>query len=362
MKKLLFILLCIPILLLSQQTYVPDDNFEQALIDLGYDNVLDDSVFTSNIAVVTNLNVSNLNISELTGIGDFILLDTLRCGSNLLSALDVSNNIELKLLGCSYNQLASIDLSNNINLMQFGAEVNQLNSIDVSNNINLITLICHSNQLNSADVRNGNNLNSNWYTFSDNPQLFCINVDDPVYSNATWTVNTGMIDSTMSFSTNCSNVFSCADSLEVTDVIIDNTNLTMDIAIYNGYNSYLSMPYVAFIIDANGDTIQNGNMDLFGAINLDTSWYNYSINSAINPSYPLTMYFVYAVSIGGSVTDTCILTYNLTPTAITDINPSGDRKLISIIDVLGRESKGTRNEPFFYIYDDGTVEKQIIIE
>ena len=184
MKKILFILLCIPILLFSQQTYVPDDNFEQALIDLGYDNVLDDSVFTSNIAVVTNLNVSNLNISELTGIGDFILLDTLRCGSNLLSALDVSDNIELKLLGCSYNQLASIDLSNNINLMQFGAEVNQLNSIDVSNNINLITLICHSNQLNSADVRNGNNLNSNWYTFSDNPQLFCINVDDPIYSNA----------------------------------------------------------------------------------------------------------------------------------------------------------------------------------
>ena len=362
MKKILFILLFIPILLFSQKTYVPDDNFEQALIDLGYDNVLDDSVFTSNIAVVTNLNVSNLNISELTGIGDFILLDTLRCNFNLLSSLDVSNNIELKWLGCSYNQLTSIDLSNNINLMQFGAEVNQLNSIDVSNNINLITLICHSNQLNNADVRNGNNLNSNWYTFSDNPQLFCINVDDPVYSNATWTVNTGMIDSTMSFSTNCSNVFSCSDSLEVTDVIIDNTNLTMDIAIYNGYNSYLSMPYVAFIIDSNGDTIQNGNMNLFGAINLDTSWYNYSISSAINPSYPLTMYFVYVVSIAGSVTDTCILTYNSTLTAITEINPSGNRKLISTVDLLGRESKGTRNEPFFYIYDDGTVEKKIILE
>ena len=75
------------------------------------------------------------------------------------------------------------------------------------------------------------------------------------------------------------------------------------------------------------------------------------------------MYFVYAVSIGGSlVTDTCILTYNSTPSAITDINPRGDRKLISIVDVLGRENKGTRNEPLFYIYDDGTVEKQIIIE
>ena len=152
----------------------------------------------------------------------------------------------------------------------------------------------------------------------------------------------------------------CTDSLEVTDVIIDNANLTMNIAIYNGYNSYLSMPYVAFTIDANGDTIQSGNMNLFGAINFDTTWYNYSLLSAIIPTYPLTMYFVY--SDGSLVTDTCILTYNSTPTAIIDINASGDRKLISIVDVLGRESKGTRNEPFFYIYDDGTVEKKIIVE
>jgi hypothetical protein len=360
MKKTLLILLFIPIIGSAQKTYVPDNNFEQALIDFGYDNVLDDSVFTSNIAVVKYLNVSNLNISELTGIEDFILLDTLNCSFNLLSALDVSNNIELKWLACSYNQLTSIDLSNNIYLKQFGAEENLLNSIDVSNNINLITLICHSNQLNNADVRNGNNLNSNWYTFSDNPQLFCINVDDPVYSNATWTVNTGMIDSTMFFSANCSNVFSCVDSLEVTDVIIDNANLTMNIAVYNGYNYFLNYPYVSFTIDANGDTIQGGNINLFGAFNFDTTWYNYTLSNVISPAYPLTIYFVY--SYGSLVTDTCILTYNSTPTAITDISVSSNRKLIRIIDVLGSQNKGTKSEPLFYIYSDGTVEKKIILE
>jgi hypothetical protein len=154
--------------------------------------------------------------------------------------------------------------------------------------------------------------------------------------------------------------FDCTDSLGVTDVVIDNSNLTMNIAIYNGYNYILNYPYVAFTIDANGDTIQFGNMNLFGANNLVTTWYNYSISNVIFPAYPLTMYFVY--SDGSLVTDTCILTYNSTPTAITDINASSNRKLISIVDVLGRESKGTRNEPLFYIYDDGTVEKQIIIE
>ena len=41
---------------------------------------------------------------------------------------------------------------------------------------------------------------------------------------------------------------------------------------------------------------------------------------------------------------------------------NGNKKLIKYIDVLGRENKGTKNEPLFYIYDDGTVEKKIIIE
>jgi hypothetical protein len=167
---------------------------------------------------------------------------------------------------------------------------------------------------------------------------------------------------TISFLTSFSQEFDCTDSLEVTDVMIDNTNLTMNIGIYNGYSSYLSMPYVAFTIDANGDTIQQGNMNLFGAINLDTSWYNYSINGALSPSYPLTMSFVYVVSIGGSVTDTCVLTYNPVPAAITDINTSINRKLIGIVDILGREKKETKNELLFFIYDDGTIEKRIIIE
>jgi hypothetical protein len=37
-------------------------------------------------------------------------------------------------------------------------------------------------------------------------------------------------------------------------------------------------------------------------------------------------------------------------------------QLIKIIDVLGREIQTTNNNPLFYIYDDGTVEKKLIIE
>ena len=356
------------------------NNTNLTSLDCGHANLTNLDV--SNNTLLDSLNcgylaLPNINLSQnpdLTWLycdgNSFTTIDlsanldlvTLICRSNELTILDVNANTALAYLHCSGNQLTSLDVSANAALTTLSCFYNDFTSLDVSQNT-LTYLDCSNNHLISLDVRNGNNNNMNVFSAINNPNLHCINVDDMAWSTANWTVVNNNIDVQQYFSNNCSAVvFDCTDSLEVTDVITDNANLTMNIAIYNGYNSYLSMPYVAFTIDANGDTIQQGNMNLFGAINLDTSWYNYSINSAINPSYPLTMYFVYAVSIGGSVTDTCILTYNSTPTAITDINPSGDRKLISIIDVLGRESKGTRNEPFFYIYDDGTVEKRIIIE
>ena len=56
-------------------------------------------------------------------------------------------------------------------------------------------------------------------------------------------------------------------------------------------------------------------------------------------------------------------------TSINENNVQNDNKvfpnnkqLIKIVDLLVRESKDLKNQPLFYIYDDGTVEKKIIIE
>jgi len=38
------------------------------------------------------------------------------------------------------------------------------------------------------------------------------------------------------------------------------------------------------------------------------------------------------------------------------------KRLVKIVDVLGRETKEIKNQPLYYIYDDGTIEKKIIIE
>ena len=134
----------------------------------------------------------------------------------------------------------------------------------------------------------------------------------------------------------------------------------MNIAIYNGYNFFLNYPHVAFTIDANGDTIQIGNTSLFGAINLDTTWYNYSLSNTINPVFPLTIYFVYIDN--SFLSDTCVLTYNSTSTEILQASPYNIKRLLNTIDILGRQTKEKKNKSLFYIYDDGTVEKRIVIE
>ena len=245
-------------------TFVPDDNFEQALIDLGYDSgPLDDFVLTSNISAVTNLDIRNRGIADLTGIEDFNALTDLICIANQLTTLDVSSNINLSLLSFASNQISTIDVSQNINLTNFNGNNNELSSLDVSANSALLTLSCSGNQLSSINlsqnillrdfrfhnnqlteldlsenpqivnlgandnqlvtlnldqninledfdcmgnpltslsVKNGNNTIIEDFNITNSPNLTCVTVDDAAYSTANWTT----IDSQTSFSEDCS--------------------------------------------------------------------------------------------------------------------------------------------------------------
>jgi polyhydroxybutyrate depolymerase len=49
-------------------------------------------------------------------------------------------------------------------------------------------------------------------------------------------------------------------------------------------------------------------------------------------------------------------------TSNQEINNFHNKKTLAITDMLGRNTKVLKNIPLFYIYDDGTVEKKIIIE
>ena len=77
MKRFLFLLIFIPVFSFSQYTAIPDENFEQALIDLGYDDINDGKVLTENINTVDSLKIHSRVIEDLTGIEAFTFLKSL---------------------------------------------------------------------------------------------------------------------------------------------------------------------------------------------------------------------------------------------------------------------------------------------
>ncbi|MEN2399350.1 T9SS type A sorting domain-containing protein [Flavobacterium sp. MC2016-06] len=161
-----------------QYTLIPDVNFEKMLILLGYDfGTSDGKVPTSKISGVTSLDISGRSISNLTGIQDFVALQSLNCSSNQLKALDFSKNTALTSLVCNSNQLATLDVSKNVALQYLQCYSNQLTVLDVSNNTALKQLSCYSNQLTTLDVSNNTALT---YLHCYSNQLTSLNVSQNV--------------------------------------------------------------------------------------------------------------------------------------------------------------------------------------
>ncbi|NLI62568.1 MAG: hypothetical protein GX362_04135 [Methanosarcinaceae archaeon] len=106
----------------------------------------------SELDTVTNIDCSNEDIGDLTGIEYFTKLNRLDCSFNNLSVLDVSKNIALTNLTCSFNNLSTIDLSLNTALLSLDCSVNNFSVLDVSQNTALVFLECSSNNLSTLDV------------------------------------------------------------------------------------------------------------------------------------------------------------------------------------------------------------------
>lgn len=157
----------------SQQTYIPDTNFETYLethdasgapvpvgdpSSMGNGIANDMYVATANISTVTHLDVNNQNISDLTGIEDFSSLIQLVCRNNSLTTLDISQNTSLEDLYCQFNQISSLDTTQNSLLKKLYAYNNYLSSLNVSQNTLLTHLVVNSNQITALDVTQNVNL------------------------------------------------------------------------------------------------------------------------------------------------------------------------------------------------------------
>jgi len=145
----------------SPYTLIPDINFENKLISQGLDSgIPDGKVLTANIASVTNLDVYNSSIRDLTGIEGFASLEVLNCGKNQITSLDLSKSSKLKQLECYNNKLINLDVSANPNLWYLDCFTNKITTLDLSKNKLLETVYCFDNVLTSLNVSNLKKLKS----------------------------------------------------------------------------------------------------------------------------------------------------------------------------------------------------------
>ena len=130
---------------------VPDKTFREYLLKQ-FDKDGNGVLTPAERYAVTEIDVENKYISNLSGIQFFPNLKVLNCGHNRLTKLDVSENTVLQELVCWENQLTSLDVSQNTALQELACFENQLTSLDVSQNPALQKLSCWDNRLTSLDV------------------------------------------------------------------------------------------------------------------------------------------------------------------------------------------------------------------
>ena len=193
-------------------TAIADNNFESALDALGYDDISgDNQVPTQLISSITSLDVSNENISSLSGIEDFVALETLNYNDNSVTSIDISALTALKTLSAESNGISTLDLSTYSGLEYIHLEGNSLSTIDVSNQTALKTLKLDDNGLTSLDV-------------SSNTGLILLKLDDNSLTTLDLSNNTALEELYIS-----GNTFSTLDvsaNTALTELYASNSALT----------------------------------------------------------------------------------------------------------------------------------------
>ena len=136
MKKIIYLLIFLPLIAISQYTSIPDSAFEDKLITLGLDNAWDGQVLTASIDTVTNLDINCYNcydtlelIYDLTGIEAFDALENLDCSYHFIDNLSLSSNTNLINVNLKSNsRLTLLELNGNPNLVSLN--LMQCSSLD----------------------------------------------------------------------------------------------------------------------------------------------------------------------------------------------------------------------------------------
>lgn len=193
----------VPFNIKAQVTYIPDSQFEQALINLGIDSddTINGQILTSDAEAVyptlllfgpSNLSYSD-EVLDLTGINAFTNVDYLSLSYlRLNDGVDISNLTNLKSVSLNNCSLTSMNFNGNSSLeyVLIGnvhdiAGQNEITELDFTNNVN-VEVISAENlyTLQRINLKNGQNVNkpemviSLQPTLGNNTNSVCIEVDN----------------------------------------------------------------------------------------------------------------------------------------------------------------------------------------
>ncbi|GGD44454.1 hypothetical protein [Muriicola marianensis] len=178
-----------PNIIVKSRTSIADAAFEQVLVELGIDDVVDGSVLTENVEIVTSLVMNDKGITSLDGIADFAMLDNLWVNDNQISTLNLSSNTALKFVYVENNALTSINISNLSVLEKLSVPGNNLTQLDISDSPALQLIDIKDNTLGAIDLSAiPNSLQLNTFAVENNP-LTCIKVNEEILNDipSQWT-------------------------------------------------------------------------------------------------------------------------------------------------------------------------------
>jgi hypothetical protein len=248
---------------------------------------------------VTTANIDSVTQLHITGFG-------------ISDLTGIEDFIALTSLVCYENFITSLDMSNNTFLSGLNCASNQLASLNVSNNTALITLVCGDNQLTNLDVSQNTTLTD---LRCDNNQLTSLDVSQ---------------NTILTYLDCWSNYIECLDiSTNIALTNLDcSDNLLEQLNTKNG--NWQNMTVVA----------NDNNLTCVEVDNIGQATNNWTFDSFT------------------SISTNCNYTNPCQSTSVIEEHTT-NKELLRTIDVLGRETKGKKNQPLFYIYNDGTVEKRL---
>jgi hypothetical protein len=129
-----------------------DENFRKCVLQLLHKDDSEKSDQFSDedrndFAIITELDVSYKEISNLKGIEYFTGLEILNVEGNYIEVIDLSNNGNLRTFNIDFNVLIELDVSHLKKLEILEARTNNLTRLDLSENLNLAKVYVSDNQL-----------------------------------------------------------------------------------------------------------------------------------------------------------------------------------------------------------------------